>query len=249
MGGALAFGDDDYLYVSTGDGTSFNFADPRAVRVQDLQNLSGKILKIDVRNFDQQNGAPGAPDNPFFDPDNPFSNESKVFYSGFRNPWRLAIDPVTGLPIVSDVGWFSFEELNTGEPGVNFGWPYFEGEQRTPGYDELDQALSFYANGNINPGSPSASPAVFPFLSQSHGEPDFANAIMVGDFFDQNQLIFGDVVDGTYYLALLDSDRNIADVQLLDSQIRYVTDFEMSPDGRLYGVNLVAGTVLEWEPI
>ena len=45
--GALAFGPDGALYVSNGDGASYNAVDPRAARVQDLDSLSGKILRID----------------------------------------------------------------------------------------------------------------------------------------------------------------------------------------------------------
>ena len=45
LGGALAFGPDGYLYVSTGDGTSANYADPRTPDVQNLNSLSGKVLR------------------------------------------------------------------------------------------------------------------------------------------------------------------------------------------------------------
>ncbi|NJM48335.1 MAG: PQQ-dependent sugar dehydrogenase, partial [Alkalinema sp. RU_4_3] len=45
--GAVEFGKDGALYVSNGDGASYNQVDPRAVRVQDIDNLSGKILRID----------------------------------------------------------------------------------------------------------------------------------------------------------------------------------------------------------
>ncbi len=44
---SLMFGVDGALYVSIGDGASYNTMDPRAVRVQDIDNLSGKLLRID----------------------------------------------------------------------------------------------------------------------------------------------------------------------------------------------------------
>src|SRR5262249_40740063 len=63
--GAVHFGPDGMLYLSIGDGTSYNFVDPRAVRVQDTHNLSGKVLRIDP-----MTGA-GVPGNPFYNASDP----------------------------------------------------------------------------------------------------------------------------------------------------------------------------------
>jgi glucose/arabinose dehydrogenase len=87
--GAIHFGPDGMLYFSNGDGTSYNFMDPRTVRAQDVHNLSGKVLRIDP-----MTGA-GVPGNPFYDPADPNSNQSKVFYSGVRNAYRFTFDPMT----------------------------------------------------------------------------------------------------------------------------------------------------------
>uniref|UniRef100_UPI001411A621 Calx-beta domain-containing protein n=1 Tax=Pseudanabaena sp. UWO311 TaxID=2487337 RepID=UPI001411A621 len=238
--GAVHFGLDGYLYLSNGDGTSYNFADPRAVRVQDIDNLSGKVLRIDPITGE------GAPGNPFYEVNDPNSNQSKVFYSGVRNAFRFTFDPITTLPVIGDVGWGSWEEINTGAPGSNFGWPYLEGPNQTASYQTLPQAVSFYNNGNINSGSPSNQTAVFPILSRSHGAPDNANAIMVGDFYNSNTLMFGDINGGTLYAATLNASRQVTNVQVFDSNISYVVDMEMGPDGNLYGVNLVTGSILRW---
>jgi glucose/arabinose dehydrogenase len=238
--GAVHFGADGWLYLTNGDGTSYNFADPRSVRVQDINNLSGKVLRIDPIT-----GA-GVPGNPFFDVNNPNSNRSKVFYSGIRNAYRFTFDPITNLPVIGDVGWTSWEEINTGAPGSNFGWPYLEGPNRTGQYQNLPQAISFYNNGNRN--NPGDQTAVFPILSRSHGSPDNASAITVGDFYNSNTLMFGDVVSGTLYAATLNSSRQVTNVQVFDSNIPYIVDMEMGPDGRLYGVDLVTGSILRWNP-
>jgi glucose/arabinose dehydrogenase len=238
--GAVHFGPDGWLYISNGDGTSYNFVDPRSVRVQDVNNLSGKVLRIDPLT-----GA-GVPGNPFYDASDPFSNRSKVFYSGIRNAYRFTFDPTTTLPVIGDVGWTTWEEINTGPAGSNFGWPYLEGPNRTGGYQDLPQAISFYNNGNRN--NPSDVPAVFPILSRSHGAPDNATAITVGDFYNSNTLMFGDVNSGTLYSATLNSSRQVVNVQVFDSSIPYVVDMEMGPDGYLYGVDLVTGRILRWIP-
>jgi glucose/arabinose dehydrogenase len=238
--GAVQFGSDGWLYLSNGDGTSYNFVDPRAVRVQDIDNLSGKVLRINPITGE------GVPDNPYYEVNDPDSNRSKVFYSGVRNAFRFTFDPITDLPVVGDVGWNSWEEINTGVAGSNFGWPYLEGLNQTGGYQDLAQAISFYNNGNRNNSGDQA--AVFPILRRSHGAPDNANAIMVGDFYNSNTLMFGDVIGGTLYAATLNSSRQITNVQVFDANIPYVVDMEMGPDGRLYGLDLVTGSILRWDP-
>ena len=237
--GDLEFGADGYLYLTNGDGTSYNFVDPRTVRVQDINNLSGKLLRIDPITGE------GVATNPFYNGDGD-SNQAKVFYSGLRNPFRFAFDPVTNLPVIGDVGWNSFEEVNTGPAGSNFGWPYIEGPNSTGGYSSLDAAIAFYNNGNRN--NPGDTAAVLPLLPRSHGAPDNANAIMVGDFYNSNTLMFGDVNNGTLYAATLDDNRQVANVQVFDSGATFVVDMKMGPDGKLYGVNLVSGSILRWEP-
>lgn len=117
--GSIRFGTDGSLYVSHGDGASFGDYDARALRAQDLDSLGGKVLRIDPLTGE------GLPGNPFYNGD-PASNRSKVWSYGFRNPFRMVLDPATGQPFIGDVGWDSWEEVNVGE-GKNFGWPCYEG--------------------------------------------------------------------------------------------------------------------------
>ncbi|ARQ09184.1 Calx-beta domain-containing protein [Rhizobium etli] len=236
--GALHFGPDGMLYFSNGDGTSYNFMDPRTVRAQDVHNLSGKVLRIDP-----MTGA-GVPGNPFYDPADPNSNQSKVFYSGVRNAYRFTFDPVTNLPVLGDVGWTTWEEINTGPAGSNFGWPYLEGPGQTGGYQNLSQAISFYNNGNRN--SPSDQAAVFPLLSRSHGAPDNATAITVGDFYNDDTLMFADLVNGNVYTATMNASRQITNVQVFDTNVPYLVDIEKGPDGWLYAADLGTGTIRRW---
>ncbi len=105
---SLAFGTDGNLFVSIGDGASYNDVDPRAVRVQDIDSLSGKVLRIDPLTGD------GVTGNPFFESGDPDSNRSKVYYLGLRNPFRISVDSASGQLYVGDVGWTTWEEVNTG---------------------------------------------------------------------------------------------------------------------------------------
>ena len=92
----------------------------------------GKILRLDPETGN------GVDSNPFFDPLAPDAPQSRVWSLGLRNPFRFTIQPETGahLPsdgdpgviLVSDVGWNVREEISQVDaPGLNLGWPIFEG--------------------------------------------------------------------------------------------------------------------------
>lgn len=114
-GGALAFGPDRALYVSTGDGA---FGDPRRA-APNPNTLFGKILRIDVLGGERPYGLYA--DNPFV-----LTARSEVYATGFRNPWSMSFGP-TGRLWVADVGHFRWEEIDAVERGKHYGWPDREG--------------------------------------------------------------------------------------------------------------------------
>jgi glucose/arabinose dehydrogenase len=118
--GTLIFGTNRELYVSFGDGADYNGPTRVAFRAQNLDSLSGRVLRI---NPDSGDGLPG---NPYYDADRPRANRSRVWAYGFRNPFRITRNPVNGEIYVGDVGTSYFEEINAGK-GANFGWPCYEG--------------------------------------------------------------------------------------------------------------------------
>ncbi len=131
MTGIIA-SEDGTLWVSIGDASSFTSVDRLALRALDVNVAHGKLLHIlpDGR---------GVPTNPSYDPAAPSSWRSRVYASGFRSPFRLSLDPTSGAPIVGDVGWNSYEEVNLVRPGASYGWPCWEGPERTPGYRDLPE--------------------------------------------------------------------------------------------------------------
>jgi cysteine-rich repeat protein len=118
--GTVMFGLDGSLFVGSGDGANYTEVDHRALRAQNRNSLAGKVMRIDPAT------GRGLPDNPFFDPACPQCNRSKVYAMGLRNPFRFTIHPVTNEPYIGDVGWGTWEEIDTGK-GANFGWPCYEG--------------------------------------------------------------------------------------------------------------------------
>ncbi|WP_353722325.1 PQQ-dependent sugar dehydrogenase [Dyadobacter sp. 676] len=126
-GGELHFGyEDDYLYLSTGDGGAGYDPDMNG---QNTNSLLGKILRIDV------NPPIGSGLNYVIPPSNPFGNE--VFALGLRNPFRWSFDRENYDMWIGDVGQDEREEINHRTAGTasgaNYGWRCFEGDIRTPG--------------------------------------------------------------------------------------------------------------------
>jgi glucose/arabinose dehydrogenase/PKD repeat protein len=118
--GTLIFGEGRTLFASFGDGSDYTQPNQGALRAQNIDSLVGKVLRINV---DTGEGVPG---NPWYDPANPNSNRSKVWMYGFRNPFRITLNPLNQTVYVGDVGTSYYEEINVGK-GLNFGWPCYEG--------------------------------------------------------------------------------------------------------------------------
>jgi uncharacterized repeat protein (TIGR03806 family) len=120
-GGAVVFGHDGMLYVSTGDGTVNSDIHLTA---QDAGSMLGKILRIDV-----DHPAPGMPYS--IPPDNPFLDlqgaRGEIWSLGHRNPWRMSVDAKTGALWVGNNGQDLWEFAHLVERGDNCGWSVYEG--------------------------------------------------------------------------------------------------------------------------
>jgi glucose/arabinose dehydrogenase len=120
-GGQLQFGPDGYLYIGMGDGGSAG--DP-GNRAQNLNELLGKILRIDV-NSGSTYAVPAT---------NPFAGRTdargEIWAYGVRNPWRFSFDRGTGDLWIGDVGQDAFEEIDlqraASAGGQNYGWHRME---------------------------------------------------------------------------------------------------------------------------
>src|SRR5215217_4974465 len=115
MGGAIDFGKNGKLYISTGDNVGGNS--------QSLANLLGKMLRIN------KDGT--------FPTGNPFyatatGNNRAIWALGLRNPFKFAVQPGTGTIFINDVGADAWEEIDRGASGANYGWNLCEGKHDNP---------------------------------------------------------------------------------------------------------------------
>lgn len=89
------------LYTTLGD-------DQRSDKSQSNSDFRGKLIRVDLSG----------------------GQSNTIVAKGFRNPWRMAIDSVTGDFYVGDVGNSRHEEIDHipyQSTGLNFGWPCMEG--------------------------------------------------------------------------------------------------------------------------
>ena len=247
-GGALAFGPDGALYVSVGDGSSFNAIDPRAASVQNIDALAGKVLRIDAMTGD------GLPDNPFVEDGADLSaNRSKVFQLGLRNPFSMGFDDA-GRLFITETGWNSWEEINVGGPGANFGWPWFEGGDsgvslRSP-YQNLPEAQAFYAA--VEAGEITLTQS-FRAFAHAEAEPGYAFIAITGgsDVYGggggypsslDNHYFFSNLPGGQIFAIDVNDRRDVKLVgQVGDgfAPVHYI----VGPDGKVYYANIATGEV------
>jgi glucose/arabinose dehydrogenase len=139
-GGWIGFspraGDNNNLYIGTGDGGGANDQGNGHIEpggnAQSNTTLLGKILRVHV---DSNLGTISIPsDNPFF-ASGTFRQEVWIF--GLRNPYRASFDRQNGRMFIGDVGQNTREEVDVQEAtnpgaGENYQWRLREGAIATP---------------------------------------------------------------------------------------------------------------------
>ena len=228
-GSDIAFGDDGFLYYSTGDGGGSDDPEDNAQR---RSILLGKILRLDV------NSAPPAGKTYAIPGSNPFAGNPQcntgpgvapcpeVFAYGFRNPWRMNFDPDTGELYVGDVGQRLQEEIDLVTSGGNFGWDCLEGE--------LDHSALSTA--------PCTGPFVEPEAVYS-ASPSQQNAVTGGAVYRGTAIsglvgfyIFTDFFHGPF--KAFDVDVPNGPVKQLSVSEDHISAFGQDRDGEIYPVDL-----------
>lgn len=208
-GGALHFGSDGKLYVAVGDNANGDNA-------QSTSNLLGKILRLN------KDGTIPT-DNPFY---GTASGQNRAIWAlGLRNPFTFAFQPGTSRMFINDVGQNTYEEINDGLAGANFGWPTTEG----PTSDTRFRSPVFwYGHGS---GSTTGC------------------AITGGAFYDPSTASFPSSYVGKYFFAdycsnwirVLDPTTNTA--SSFASSVSAPVDLRVHTDGALYYLARGSGAV------
>jgi glucose/arabinose dehydrogenase len=207
-GGAIHFGLDGKLFIGVGEHAN-------GANAQTLTNLLGKMLRINA------DGTIPA-DNPFY---NAATGKNRAIWAfGLRNPFTFAVQPGTGRIFIDDVGQNTWEEIDDGIAGSNYGWPISEG----PTSDPQRSPLYYYGHG------------VGPFLGCAIAGGAFYNPV-VGQFPTE--------FEGTYFFADLCGgwinrfDPGTASVAPFATGIAAPVDLQVGSDGRLYYLARGSGSV------
>lgn len=222
-GGQLAFDENGFLVIGTGDGGSEGGPNGYA---QSTRSLLGKILRI----------APGKAcgGRPYCVPaKNPFvvnGRRSEILHLGLRNPWRFWIGP-SGRTFIGDVGQSAREEVSVIKPGVvgrNLGWDCREGRLNT---------VASYGGGYC--AGRSFTPPVHEY-SHSGGRCAITGGAVVGDAGSlAGRYLFADYCTGEVF-ALRWANGAWRASRILDHG-GLITSFGRDPNGRVFFVDSGGG--------
>ncbi len=176
--GTVAFGPDDYLYFSLGDGGGANDGlDNPALphgpigNGQNIETALGSVLRIDV------DAAPTPPLEYAIPADNPFVGApglDEIYAYGFRNPFKFSFDDGPGGDgklIVADVGQNRIEEIDYVVNGGNYGWVIKEGNQCFDPFNPTQPPLACPDTGAMS------EPLIGPVAEYDHANGDGISVI------------------------------------------------------------------------
>lgn len=241
------------LYIGVGD-TGANNTPPTNKFSTCLNIANGKVLRVSLAEATLGQPAEG---NPLMGEDmvtgcdstggelGMRAPEKRIYAWGFRNPFRLWVDPTNGKLWVGDVGETTREEVSVGDSG-HYGYPFFEG---TTEYDQDFKPEG--ACSGITPGVECTPPA----YDWDRGG---AGTAIGGRILDgcgwpdawKNRYIFGDYEQGEIKTIEVNSTRDGA---MEDSVADFASAnglgaFRMGTDNALYIVEVDGGAVTRVNP-
>lgn len=219
-GGCIRFGPDGYLYLATGDNSGI--ADG-LLTGQNISDLSGSILRIDVDRPSNERSYSIPSDNPFA---SVASARGEIWSFGHRQIWKFSFDDMRRL-WAGEVGQDLWEMIYLIERGGNYGWSVHEG------------------NHPFRPERPRGPGALVPPLVE-HPHSDFRS--VTGGYVSRasrlpeldGAYIYGDYDTGKLWSLKYNDGRVTDHRQLADTQLRIV-EFARDRAGDVYIVDFAKG--------
>jgi uncharacterized repeat protein (TIGR01451 family) len=206
-GNDLKVGPDGKLWWSVGDNV------PAISNAKTLTNIYGKILRFNL------DGTIPA--------DNPFVNVPgaipAIYAYGLRNPFRFTFLP-NGSAMTEDTGSSYWEELDTIQPGGNYGWPLYEGNCFSCGAVNPAYAFGHYPVDGAASAITAYSGSAFPA--------QYDHVVFFGDY--NRRDIQAVSFDPGYQTETSDT--------VFDTNAGTIADLAEGPDGNLYFVSIFEGT-------
>ncbi len=147
---------------------------------------------------------------------------------GLRNPFTFGFQPGTGRMLINDVGESTWEEINDGAAGANYGWPNREGTGGAPTY--VDPIYFYGHSSNPQPGRRGrpSSARRSTTRARSSSPPSTSAAISSRDYV-AGWVKRMDVANGNAVYSFWNGTAPITDVQV-------------GPDGALYVLGDLGGS-------
>lgn len=199
-GGCLRFGLDGMLYISTGDGSGI--ADELQTG-QDLSDLLGSLLRIDVDHHDQGLNYAVPKDNPFVGRKDA---RPEIWSYGHRQVWKFHFDRPSGHLWAGEVGQDLWEMVYLIERGGNYGWSVQEGAHpfrpaRTLGPTPIQKPIIEHPHVDFRS-------ITGGLISRSTRLPELKDAYIYGDFDT------GKIWSFKYSVGKVTEHRELCDTQL-----------------------------------
>lgn len=244
----IEFGPDGMLYASVGDG---GYANDWGIghnvtegNGQDMSELHGKIIRIDVNGSSDDKAYAIPADNPFVDDD---EVQGEIWASGLRNPWRCSFDMKDDRLFCADVQQNSFEEVDIITKGANYGWRKKEGTH-----------CFNYAEPDNHPESCDSAGLTDPVMEYKNctAQPEGCKGISItGGYVYRGanadwdgKYIFGDwsksfaAMDGQIFFGTQNGDTwemEVANITNIDGNTPYILAFAQDAAGEVYALTSI----------
>ena len=157
---------------------------------------------------------------------------------GVRNPFRFAVDPATDDIWFGEVGWNTWEEIDHGVKGGNYGWPCFEGNavnvtlpvrRRVPARCSRAAVSSRTSRGT----TPSGTAAI--------GGPFYTGTLYPSQY--QGNYFYADYTGNFIKRIVFDAQHNPVSATSFATGVAAPVSLEVGPDGMIYYNSFTTGEI------